>query len=138
MPEVQGYGHIAGNSRSTNDHEVESVSSAPTLVRLEADYDSLRSKNQSAQLLRRLRLDEYSDWTLSFTVKVAREVGMDEATRLLGHNSLRCLRQCRRGGASIRGITKSDWQELNAALASNEAKAKVTHGTSQPLSISKE
>lgn len=132
MPEVQGYGHIAGNSRSTNDHKVKSVCSAPTLVQLEADFDSLRSKNQSAQLLRRLRFDEYSDWTLRFTVKVAREVGMDEANRLLGQNSLRCLRQCKRGGASVRGITTSDWQELIAALASNEAEAKVLHGISEP------
>ena len=73
----------------------------------------------------RLHLNEYSDLVLRASVKAAEQIGMEEANRLLGQISLRRLCLNKRGWGSAREVTTGDWQDLVAALASDEAKSEV-------------
>ena len=97
-----------------------------------------------------LHLDEYSDWTLRSTIKVASKIGINEADRLLGPIFSRRLRLNKRGGGSIRAITNADWQDLVSVMDSDEAKATILQipvltdeeqlrlGITEPLSIFKD
>ena len=79
----------------------------------------------SSDVVDRLHLDEYSDLALRSSVKAAEQISMEEANRLLGWISLRCLCLNKRGRGFAQEITTGDWQDLVAALASDEAKSKV-------------
>lgn len=73
----------------------------------------------------RLHLDEYSDLALRSSVKAAKQISIEEANRLLGRISLRCFCLNKRGRGSAQEITTGNWQDLVAALASDETKSKV-------------
>ena len=74
----------------------------------------------------RLHLNTYADRTLRSAVKIAPQVSIGEADRLLGLISLRRLRLNKRGSTLLRVITTSDWEELVTALASDECKAQIS------------